>query len=249
MKVLSVDAESNGLYGQPFCIGAVCTTDDGQPADVYLARCPIAGPVDPWVAANVLPALEGVLESWGGYPDPYTALLADFADWFDAHNDADDVIAHVAAPVEAGLFRDMTVILDRGPFTGPFPLHDVASALRTIGADPTSVDSYVADHGLDVGPGFERMRAHNPLYDARVAELVWRHILAGQQPSPLIDGDTGRRITEMADMHPKRALIWALAQAGHDLDMEGDGGAGMWWHLERALAVADGLPELRLDTP
>ncbi len=65
----------------------------------------------------------------------------------------------------------------------------------------------------------------------------------------LYTADQGRRITEAADLHPRRNLVWALARAGHDLDGENGAGAGMWWHLERALAVVDGLPELRLDTP
>lgn len=173
MKILSVDAETNGLYGQPFAIGAVCTVGE-YTADVYLARCPIPaeyGP-DPWVAANVLPALDDVIQEIADYP----SLLADFAAWYDEHSDGAVVIAHCGVPVEARLFADFVHVLHRDPFSGPFPLHDLATLLYAAGFDPTSADGYWQGWGLDLGPGFAGMSPHNPLYDARAAEVCWRHL-------------------------------------------------------------------------
>jgi hypothetical protein len=169
VKILSVDAETNGLYGQPFVVGAVCTLYDA--ADVYLARCPIDGPVNPWVADNVLPALADVPESQPDYP----ALLADFARWYDDHIDGADVIAHCGVPVEARLFADLIHVLGRDPFSGPFPLHDVATLILLGGYDPTSAEVYMRGNGLRVPAAAEGMSAHNPLYDAIVADVVWRH--------------------------------------------------------------------------
>ncbi len=182
MKILSVDAETNGLYGRPFCVGAVCT-DDGGPTEVFTARCTIDEPVDPWVQDNVLPALADIpvhwdqanSASWAG--DPYTALLADFADWFDAHKGGATVIAHVGVPVEARLFADMVRLLDRGPFSGPFPLHDLATLLHAVGCDPASADGYLLANGLAVPNWAATSLPHNPLYDAVVAEVAWRHLL------------------------------------------------------------------------
>lgn len=174
MKILSVDAETNGLQGQPFAIGAICT-DDGQPDDgVFLAKCGIVGPADPWVLGNVLPALDGVARV-----DRYVDLLSGFADWFDAHKDGATVIAHVGVPVEARLFRDMIWFLDRDPFSGPYPLHDLATLLLAAGHDPLSGDAYMAEHGLTLGGLFAGMVEHNPLYDAAVTELCARHLLSG----------------------------------------------------------------------
>jgi hypothetical protein len=170
MKILSVDAETNGLTGQPFAIGAVCTDDDQPTAEVFAAKCDIDGPVDPWVAANVIPALEGMAEV-----GPYVDLLGDFADWFDAHKDGAVVIAHVGVPVEARLFRDLIALLGRDPFSGPFPLHDLATLLYAGGWNPLSADDYVASNSLDV-PIAAGMSPHNPLYDAAVAEVAWRHL-------------------------------------------------------------------------
>lgn len=175
LNLLSVDAETNGLLGQPFAIGAVKSASAADIIQVYAARCPIDGPVDPWVAEHVLPGLADLPESMPDYP----ALLADFARWYDRHSLDATVIAHVGWPVEAGLLRDMLTRLDRDPFSGPFPLHEVASLLLAAGCDPTSVDEYNADHGLDVGAGFAGFTAHHPLYDARAADVCARHILEG----------------------------------------------------------------------
>lgn len=213
MKILSVDVESNGLHGQPFAVGAVCTHDTG-PADVYLARCPIDGPVDPWVAANVLPALDGLPDRFACDDNPYASFLADFAAWYDDHQDGDPlVIAHVAAPVEARLFADMVRVLHRDPFSGPFPLHDVADLLWAVGADPLNAEAYAADHGLDVGAGFAGLAAHNPLYDARVAELCWRHA-AGRltvRPVEIVGAHvvTGRDVSTAADGTVVETITWA----------------------------------------
>lgn len=59
----------------------------------------------------------------------------------------------------------------------------------------------------------------------------------------------GRRIVEAADWHPRRNLIYALAETTSDLDGESGAGGGMWWHLSRALAIVDTIPDLRADQP
>ncbi len=173
MKILSVDAETNGLYGEPFAVGAVCT-DDNQPGQLYCGRSLVSGPIDPWVLANVYPAVENIAPVGDGR---YPALLADFAAWFDAHKDGAVVIAHCGTPVEARLFRDMQWFLDRDPFSGPFPLHDLATALLMAGEDPTSADGYVKKHDVMLPANVDDWSPHNPLYDAVVAEAVWRHLV------------------------------------------------------------------------
>lgn len=178
MKILSVDVESNGLHGQPFAIGAIVTHDDGVHA-LFEDACIIDGPVDPWVAANVIPVL-GTPVPYRGTGHDYPTMLAQFAGWYDDQQDGNPlVIAHVAAPVEARLFADMVHVLGRDPFSGPFPLHDLATLLYAVGADPLSVDGYRTAHGLRMAGAYEEMSPHNPLYDATVAETCWRHA-AGQ---------------------------------------------------------------------
>lgn len=54
MKIFSFDAETNGLYGKAFSIGAIIM-EDGEETSTFVARCPINGEVNPYVAENVLP--------------------------------------------------------------------------------------------------------------------------------------------------------------------------------------------------
>jgi hypothetical protein len=169
VKLLSVDAESNGLHGQPFAIGAVFLDDHGVAA-TFTDRCPIAGPVDGWVEANVLPAIAHMPET----SPSYETMLDDFRRWREAPTEPVPVVAHVAWPVEARLFADA---YGRDPvkaFYGPYPLHDVASMLWLAGEDPLSVEDYLARHEIKPPPG----SAHDPLFDAHCTALAAADLFA-----------------------------------------------------------------------
>ena len=58
-KVFSWDAETNGLWGAAFAIGAVIY-ENGVETKKFYTRCPIAGDVNPWVQENVLPQMENL---------------------------------------------------------------------------------------------------------------------------------------------------------------------------------------------
>lgn len=216
MKILSVDVESNGLHGQPFAIGAMLTDDDGVHS-LFEDSCIIDGPVDPWVAENVLPAL-GTPVPYRGTGHDYPAMLAQFAGWFDRHKAGAVVIAHCGVPVEARLFADMVRVLGRDPFSGPFPLHDLATLLYAVGADPLSADGYRTAHGLRMAAAYEAMSPHNPLYDAAVAEACWRHLTTSRVerthygPLGCAARDVQRR-TEYAYVGPWQPLAGAEAEA------------------------------------
>ena len=103
MKILSIDAESNGLYGQAFAIGAYVTNDGGE-IDRLVSRCPIRGKTNEWVAENVLPNITDI-----DIDQPnYTALLENFYKFYSEHKNEADVIAHIPHPVETRLFSCFT---------------------------------------------------------------------------------------------------------------------------------------------
>ena len=54
-NILSFDAETNGLWGQAFAIGAILYNPEGKEIDRFVGRCPIEEDVNSWVAENVLP--------------------------------------------------------------------------------------------------------------------------------------------------------------------------------------------------
>lgn len=164
MKLISIDAETNGLRGQAFAIGAIATDDEGSELERLVLRCTLTGPVDPWVAENVLPGLHGLTPTHDSYYD----MLGAFRDFLGDHEGY--LLAHVTWPVEARLLLD--TYREAG---GPFPLIDVSGALLAQGHDPTSVDAYLAERGLSVEAEFGT--PHHPLYDAVAAERAFRQLM------------------------------------------------------------------------
>ena len=176
MKILSIDAESNGLYGQAFAIGAYVTNDGGE-IDRLVSRCPIRGKTNEWVAENVLPNITDI-----DIDQPnYTALLENFYKFYSEHKNEADVIAHIPHPVETRLFRDMVKQdLDKRVFEGPFPLIDVGSIMKSKEIDFESVDKYLRKKKISVE--FEGS-SHHPLYDAIAAEKAYRHLMKKEKPA------------------------------------------------------------------
>jgi hypothetical protein len=171
MKIMSIDAETNGLYGKAFAIAAI-TYVDGVETARFTGRCLIKGAVDGWVAANVLPQMGGIPVTHGGYLD----MLIGFVDFFQANKAGAHVIVHMGCPVEARLFIDAQNLGIMATFEGPYPLVDVAGMLLMAGEDPTLVDAYNRKHGLAVRD-FEGS-THNPLYDAESAAVCFAHLMS-----------------------------------------------------------------------
>lgn len=167
-KIFSFDAETNGLWGQAFCIGAILYAE-GTPVATFVGRCPIEGATNEWVAANVIPTLENIPVEYSSYDE----LLAAFSKFYLEHKQDAAVIAHVAVPVESKLLSDMHSRGYIGDWDGPFPLIDVAGMLYQAGEDPTSVDAYVNKYGIAVE---NYGSTHNPLYDCAVAAQVFMRL-------------------------------------------------------------------------
>jgi len=121
-----------------------------------------------------LPQLEGVPVTH----QSYETLLADFAKFYLAHKDSADIVVHVGFPVETKVLQDMHSLGLFGDWDAPFPLLDVSGMLRMIGADPTSVDKFVTDHGLKVAESEYEGGTHNPLYDSAVTAAVYRYLVS-----------------------------------------------------------------------
>lgn len=170
-KIFSFDAETNGLWGKAFAIGALVYDEIGIEIAQFIGRLPDSAVTDQWVKDNVLPTLTNVPVTH----DSYEALLADFAKFYLANKQDADVIVHMGYIVEAGLLRDMHAQSVIGDWDGPYPMFDVSGNLQQAGEDPASVDKYVQKHNLSVGE-FEG-GTHNPLYDSAVAAVVYRHLV------------------------------------------------------------------------
>lgn len=169
--VISLDCEANGLHGMIFAAAATVYRN-GVEVCHWQERCrlhPGNKPVDPWVAANVLPAIE-TMRVTVRY---YDKILVRWREFYGAYPEA-LVVAHVPWPVEARFLWDAHKAV---PFSGPFPLLDVASMLAARGFDPTSVDGYLRDHGLPLPDG----SPHHPLYDCRAAATAYFHLIGADR--------------------------------------------------------------------
>jgi len=158
-KIFSVDAETDGLYGDVWAIGAVWL--DGGTAAHFEGQLDPAAVTDPWVHKNVVPAVNLCRY------DNRTDLLNAFWDFWTAHKDSsDDCIADFGVPVEAGLFRACVELDDIRTFEGPYPLDEVGTALRVAGFDRHADRRKLA--------GRPNLVEHNPVDDALVSALCWQ---------------------------------------------------------------------------
>ncbi len=182
-KIFSFDAETDGLWGNPFAIAAIVYTHhpemdrgiDGklpahwEESERFIARLPSHFVTNDWVKENVLPTIEDIAPTH----NTYNAMVADFAKFYMAHHPGAECIAHMGYIVEAHLLREMRSLELIGDFDAPFPLYDVSGNLQAAGEDPTSVDGYAKKNGLKIS-GYGA--THNPLYDCEVAAKCYIHL-------------------------------------------------------------------------
>lgn len=168
--IISIDCESNGLEGEVFAVAAIAySTERMRAISEWTCRCPVAGPIDPWVEQNVLPVLDDPKTGIPVTVDTYQELCSEWRKFYEPFhrwgaNHA--LVGHMVWPVETRFLSDA----HHGEVmsTGPYPLIDVAGALAAFGYDPTSVDRYLErwDRQPD-GP------SHHPLNDASAALRAW----------------------------------------------------------------------------
>jgi hypothetical protein len=162
MKIMSFDVESNGLHGEAFAVAGVLVETDGRLVDTFLARCPIPGPVDPWVAQNVLGPMEHIAQT---HQNAY-ALRAAFWAWFvPAKAQAEIVVCANPYPVEARfLIQCQDDDLSERQLHHPFPLYDLSSMLLTLGHDTRAKRHSFIEQHVELPDG----QAHDPLWDTTV---------------------------------------------------------------------------------
>lgn len=181
------DVESIGLHGEGFAAGFVVVTDSGAELDAGRYAClphraagrwsgDDAADRD-WVAANV-PHMPPTHHS----PQPLrSAIFAaiDRARLRAAEAGAELLIwAECGWPVEATFLCDG--VDDHAARTGPYPLHEIATAMLLAGMDPMAT--------------YDRLPAelprHDPLADARQSARLLVEALGriGARGKPVVDG-------------------------------------------------------------
>ncbi len=168
-NIIVFDCETNSLLGAAFAVGAITMDSEGNVLSEFVGRCPIEGPVDPWVAQNVLPGMQ-ITENFGNgreLRDTFWAWLQTQRDKAAEKEGRLIVIADNGYPVEAGfLLACQRDDFKEREFKGPFPLIDCASLQLACGLVPHQI------HGEDwVNIPADQRRKHDPRYDAWVSGL------------------------------------------------------------------------------
>jgi len=170
-RVISIDLETNGLWGDSFAFGAVSRSKDGSINRVSF-RCPIDGEVNPWVAENVLPEMEAIEVT---HSDREGFLKA-IAEWYMIEKEDAQILWHMGHVIETNLFREL---VDRGligEWDAPYVPLELSMILQMNGFAPDSVDGYLKNNGLGV-PAMDG-GTHNPLYDSYAALLAYESLVA-----------------------------------------------------------------------
>ena len=156
MNIFCFDAETDGLYGEVFAIGAAVMNEQGEILDRFAQKCLKPGIKSQWVCENCLPYLTEIEDC-----ESREQLRENFWSFYLKHREHCLIMADVAYPVEADLLRKCVEADPQArEFLGPYPLIDISAM-------------FVA-HGLD--PHIERKKfanaqgtAHNPLDDAIIS--------------------------------------------------------------------------------
>ena len=168
--ILSLDEETDGVWGQAIAIAAVVYDENGVEIASFCERSN-EKVQNEWVKDNVEPELKDV-KCVGGY----IVLLASFARFYNFVRERYNVTAlwHMGHVVEAYLFRELVSNGLIGQWDAPYTPIEVADHLRTHGYAPDSVDNYAQEHGIEMPD--EIGSTHNPLYDCVVAYKVYNHL-------------------------------------------------------------------------
>lgn len=160
LKLFSVDAETDGLYGEIFAIGAVVCDEQGRIVDQFAGRIEV-DLEDEWVSANIEPMVAHLPVFV-----PAVNLFARFWQFWMEHRDDSICMADFGAPVEAYLFRKCVEMdPEERVWQGPYPMHELGTALLLDVEDPdVNRREYCELEGLV---------QHNPLHDAVMAGACW----------------------------------------------------------------------------
>lgn len=162
-KIVSIDAETNGLWGKAFAVAAVAY-ENGCEIDRFVARCPIERDVNEWVRDNVLSKMSNIPETHESYKE----MLCAFQSFLEKHKNG-KVLSHMGHIVEAGLFRDMHTLGIIGDFEAPYEWYDVCILFSD------SVDNYNRENKIEI-EAFDG-GTHNPVYDCVSAYKAFEHMI------------------------------------------------------------------------
>lgn len=162
-KIMSLDVETNGLWGKPISIGF--TIEEDGVVIRKEEKCYINENVEynEWVLENVINPLKQneEVEKLNSLEE----LLSWFANEYLQYKDTHTVVYHMGHIVESYLFRLLVENKLIGEWDAPYTPIDVADLLLVAGYSPDSVDNLVK---LQLIESPKSSQTHQALYDAQV---------------------------------------------------------------------------------
>lgn len=166
-RLLFVDAETDGLYGQFLSVAMLVTDLSGENIleEAYwgvknakqLAQ-------DSWTREHVIPIM-------GDYEpcENEEELLEKMWSFWMKYQETAYAIADVSYPVEARLFaKCVEKEMETRKYQAPFPLLDLSTLLYWEGLDPVGNRTHYIAAKVET--------VHNALYDVKMSAAIWRKL-------------------------------------------------------------------------
>ena len=170
-NILSIDAETDGLWGNPFWIAGIVYNEEGLEVDKVNIAINTPEIKEDWVKENVIPELTKCKNVV--FVDSYEKMLEKFAKFYNKYREDSTVLWHMGHIVEAHLFRELHRLELIGDWDAPYTPIEVSEILRQAGEQPDSVDNYIKKYDISVN---DYGSTHNPLYDCEVAAKTYFHL-------------------------------------------------------------------------
>lgn len=171
-KIMCIDVESNGLWGEPISIG-FSVEENGVVKDFGEAYY-ISDNIEynDWIKENVIKFLKNDSEALKC--NSYLELLKWFADKYYEYKKEDYVIVyHMGSIVESNLFRELVKHDLVGIWDAPYTPIELSVMLDIAGFKPDSVD-YLVENNIIEKPSTGV--THQALYDAMVCGKVYWYL-------------------------------------------------------------------------
>lgn len=181
---ISIDCESDGLWGEVFMIGVSVLDMYGNEIEntLFSYKGYENDIKNQWVKDNVIPVItlpepgvhtqEGEVPLIHVQPDTSDKMLQAFSLVWLSEWKSLTTIWHMGHVVESGFFKDLHDRGYIGDWDAPYTPVEVSAFLKWSGHAPDSVDSYAEKYGLKIEGS-----THDPLFDARVAAKVYFHVV------------------------------------------------------------------------
>ncbi|XGU46178.1 hypothetical protein ACEXAJ_07430 [Fusobacterium necrophorum subsp. funduliforme] len=162
-RIMSLDVESNGLWGKPISIGFTIENNGRVLFKAEACYIDEQRKYDEWVTENVIKPMrenENIIRL-----SSYKELLQWFAKYYNLYRKEYTVLYHMGHIVEANLFKELVSGGYIGEWDAPYTPIEVSALLAACGYDMDSVDK-LAELGLIEKPS--ESQTHQALYDAEI---------------------------------------------------------------------------------